>query len=52
MSYARVVPTFEEVDIVEQVSGEEQLMVGFGSDVGVGEPELVVSLEQGKHRCI
>jgi hypothetical protein len=48
MLYARVVPVFEEVDVVEQVSGEEQLPVGFGSDVRVGEPELVISSEQGK----
>jgi hypothetical protein len=48
MSYARVVPAFEEVDVVEQASGEEQSPVGSGSDVGVVEPELVVSSEQGK----
>jgi hypothetical protein len=52
MSYARVVPAFEEVDVVEQASGEEQSPVGFGPDVGVVEPEPVVSSEQGKHRCI
>jgi hypothetical protein len=52
MLYAHVVSAFEEVDVAEPVSGEEQLLVGFGSDVGVGEPELVVSSEQGKLRCI
>jgi hypothetical protein len=52
MSYARVVPAFEEVDVVEQASGEEQSPVGSGPDVRVVEPELVVSSEQGKPRCI
>jgi hypothetical protein len=45
MSYARVVPAFEEVSVAEQASGEEQSSVGFGSDVGVVEPELVISSE-------
>jgi hypothetical protein len=35
MSYARVVPAFEEVNFVEQASGEEQSPVGFGPNVGV-----------------
>jgi hypothetical protein len=52
MLYARVVPAFELVDVGEQVSGEELSSVGFGSEVGVFEPELAVSLEQGKPRCI
>jgi hypothetical protein len=52
MLYARVVSAFEEVDVVEQVSGEELSSVGFGTEVGVIEPELVVSSEQGKPRCI
>jgi hypothetical protein len=52
MLYARVVPAFEEVDVVEQVSGEELSSVGSGPEVGVSEPESVVSLEQGKPRCI
>jgi hypothetical protein len=52
MSYAHVVPAFEEVNVVEQAFGEEQSPVGSGSDIGVVEPELVVSLEQGKPRCI
>jgi hypothetical protein len=52
MSYAHVVPAFEEVDVVEQASGEEQSSVGSGPDVGVVEPELVVSSEQDKPRCI
>jgi hypothetical protein len=34
MSYARVVPAFEEVNFVEQASGEELLSVDFGPDVG------------------
>jgi hypothetical protein len=50
MLYARVVPAFKEVGVVEQASGEEQPPVGFGSDVGVVEPELVVSSEQGRPR--
>jgi hypothetical protein len=48
MSYARVVFAFEEVDVVEQASGEEQSPVGSGPDVRVVEPELVVSSEQDK----
>jgi hypothetical protein len=52
MSYARVVPAFEEVDVVERASGEEQSLVGSGPDVGVVEPELVISSEQDKPRCI
>jgi hypothetical protein len=40
------------IDVVEQASGEEQSPVGSGPDVGVAEPELVVSSEQGKPRCI
>jgi hypothetical protein len=52
MLYARVVSAFEEVDVVEQVSGEELSSVGFGPKVGVVEPELVVSSEQGKPQCI
>jgi hypothetical protein len=52
MSYARVVPAFEEVNFVEQASGEELLSVDFGPDVGVVEPEPVISSEQGKPRCI
>jgi hypothetical protein len=52
MSYAHVVPAFEEVDVVEQASGEEESLVGSGLDVGVVEPELVVSSEKGKPQCI
>jgi hypothetical protein len=52
MSYSCVVPTFEEVYVVKQAFGEEQSSVGSGSDVGVVEPEPVVSSEQGKPRCI
>jgi hypothetical protein len=52
MLYARVVSTFEEVDVVEQVSGEELSSVGSGPEVGVFEPELAVSSEQGKSQCI
>jgi hypothetical protein len=52
MLYSRVVPAFEEVSIVEQAFREEQSSVGSGPDVGVVEPELVVSSEQGKPRCI
>jgi hypothetical protein len=52
MSYSHVVPAFEEVDVVEQASGEGLSLVGSGPDVGVVEPELVVSSEQGKPRCI
>jgi hypothetical protein len=48
MSYIRVVPAFEEVSVIEQASGEELSSVGSGSDVGVVEPEPVVSSEQGK----
>jgi hypothetical protein len=52
MLYYRIVPAFEEVDVVEQASTEEQSPVGSVPDVGVVEPELVVSSEQGKPRCI
>jgi hypothetical protein len=52
MLYARVVSAFEEVNIGEQVSGEELSSVGSGPEVGVFEPELAVSSEQGKPRCI
>jgi hypothetical protein len=51
-SYARVVPAFEEIDVVEQASGEEQSPVGSVPDVRVVEPELVVSSAQGKPWCI
>jgi hypothetical protein len=52
MSDARVVPVFEEVNFVEQASGEELSSVGSGPDVRVIEPEPVISSEQGKPRCI
>jgi hypothetical protein len=52
MLYAHVVPAFEEVDVGGQVSREELSSVGSGPEVGVFEPELAVSLEQGKPRCI
>jgi hypothetical protein len=52
MLYARVVPAFEEVDVGEQVSGEEVSSVGSGPEVGVFEPELAILSEQGKPRCI
>jgi hypothetical protein len=52
MLYSHIVPAFEEVDVVEQASGEEQSPVGFGPDVEVVEPKLVVSSEQDKSRCI
>jgi hypothetical protein len=48
MSYSRVVFAFEEVNVVEQASGEEPSSVGSGSDIGVVEPEPVISSEQGK----
>jgi hypothetical protein len=48
MSYSRVVPAFEEVDFVEQASGEELSSGGSGPDVGVFEPEPIVPSEQGK----
>jgi hypothetical protein len=48
MSYSRVVSAFEEVDFVERASRDEQSPGGFGPDVGVVEPEPVVSPEQGK----
>jgi hypothetical protein len=48
MSYARVVPAFEEVSVIEQASREEMSSVGSGSDVGVVKPEPVVLSEQGK----
>jgi hypothetical protein len=52
MSYSRVVPIFEEVNVVEQASEEEQSSVGSGPNVCVAEPEPVVSTDQGKPRCI
>jgi hypothetical protein len=52
MLYARVVPAFEEVDVGEQVFGEELSSVGSGPEVGVFEPELAILLEQGKPRYI
>jgi hypothetical protein len=52
MLYAHVVPAFEEVDVGEQVSGEELSSVGSGPEVGVFEPESVIASEQGKLRCI
>jgi hypothetical protein len=52
MLYARVVPAFEEVEVGEQVSGEELSLVGSGLEVEVFEPESVVASEQGKPRCI
>jgi hypothetical protein len=52
MLYARVVSTFEEVEVGEQVSGEELSSVGFGPEVGVFEAESVVTSEQGKPGCI
>jgi hypothetical protein len=52
MLYARVVSVFEEVDVGEQVSGEELSSVGSGPEVGVFEPELAISSDQGKPRCI
>jgi hypothetical protein len=52
MSYFRIVLTFEEVDVVEQASGEELSSVGSRPDVEVVEPEPVVSSKQGKPRCI
>jgi hypothetical protein len=52
MLYARVVPAFEEVDVVEQVCGEELSSVASGPEIGVFEPELAISSEQGKPRCI
>jgi hypothetical protein len=50
--YARVVPAFEEVEVGEQVSGEELSSLGSRPEVRVFEPELTVSSEQGKPRCI
>jgi hypothetical protein len=52
MSYSHVVPIFEEVNVVEQASGEQQSSVGSGLDVGIVEPEPVVLSEQGKPLCI
>jgi hypothetical protein len=52
MLYSRLVPAFEEVEVVEQVFREEQSPVGSGPDVGVVELELVISSEQGKPGCI
>jgi hypothetical protein len=52
MLYTRVVPAFEEVEVGEQVSGEELSSVGSGPEVGVFESESVVASEQDKPRCI
>jgi hypothetical protein len=52
MSYSRIVSAFEEVDVVEQAYREGLSPVGSGPDVGVVEPEPIVSSEQGKPRCI
>jgi hypothetical protein len=52
MSYSRVVFAFEEVNVVKQAFGKEQSSVGSELDVGVVEPEPVVSSEQGKPQCI
>jgi hypothetical protein len=52
MLYAHVVPAFKEVDVGEQVSGEELSSVGSTPEVGVFEPEFAVSSEQGKPWCI
>jgi hypothetical protein len=38
MLYDRVVPAFEEVNVGEQVSGEELSLVGFGPEVEVFSP--------------
>jgi hypothetical protein len=46
MSYARVVPAFEEVNVVEQASGEELSLVGSRPDIGVVEPEPVSRLSK------
>jgi hypothetical protein len=47
-----MVSAFEEVDFVEQASREELSSVGFEPDVGVVEPELIISSEQGMPQCI
>jgi hypothetical protein len=52
MFYTRVVPAFEEVEVGEQVFGEELLSVGSGPEVGVFESESVIVSEQGKPRYI
>jgi hypothetical protein len=52
MFYTRVVPAFEEVEVGEQVFGEELSSVGFRPEVGVFESESVVASEQSKPRCI
>jgi hypothetical protein len=52
MLHARVVPAFEEVEVAEQVFREELSSVGFGPEVRVFEPELVIASEQGKPQCI
>jgi hypothetical protein len=52
MFYTRVVPGFEEVEVDEQVSGEELLSVDSRPGVRVFESESVVALEQGKPECI
>jgi hypothetical protein len=48
MPYSRVVPVFEEVNVVEQASGEEQPQVEFGPDVCVANPEPIFLADQGK----
>jgi hypothetical protein len=48
MLYACVVPAFEEVDVDEQVFGEELSSVGSGPEVEVLEPKSVIASEQGK----
>jgi hypothetical protein len=52
MLYTHVVPAFEEVEVGEQVFGEELLSVGSELEVEVFESESVVASEQGKPRCI
>jgi hypothetical protein len=52
MLYTHVVFTFKEVEVGEQVSGEELSSVGSGPEVRVFESESVIVLEQGKRRCI
>jgi hypothetical protein len=52
MLYTRVVPAFKEVEVGEQVFGEELSSVGSGPEVRVFEPKSVVASEQGKPRCI
>jgi hypothetical protein len=52
MSFSHIVSAFEEVDVVEQAFGEGLSPVASGPDVGVVEPEPIVSFEQDKPRCI